>query len=360
MSGTEPVEFLEPEDGESERADVVWLEEDPVGSEQTARLSLTTRHRAAVSLLTLAALLAAGAGTADRVYRHDQALDLAAHTLVLGQPRDAAGLSLPQLAGLGAGTSWTWQPDTDVQIALVNRGPEAVTLLPGATLSSPSQIDGVARLDPAGSATIRPGQTGRIQGRVTVQCNQDEPNAPFTLTVRARTASGAVAVSSMDLSRDPTTGTLAEQACRAEAPKMASWTPAATTDARAHTFTLSLAVTSQADVPLLFDSTQQYFNLYPSGTFMGSDIQPSLPHIALDPPVYTGDESSTARLAPGRRLRLSFTVHVADCPAAGPIPEQGWQVQLSVRLSVDDSFAWSRDYSVDLSSLVAAACGLPD
>ncbi|MBR7833187.1 hypothetical protein KDL01_07920 [Actinospica durhamensis] len=355
MSGTEPVEFLEPDEGE----EVDWLEEDPLGA-APSRLTLTTRHRAAVSLLTLAALLAAGVGTADRVYRHDQALELAASALVLTQPAGAAGVSLPTIAVLGVGTSWTWRPDTDVQITLVNRGPDPVTLLPGDTLASLSQIDGVARLDPVGTATLQPGQTGRLEGVAVAQCNEDDPNALLTLTVRARTASGSVGLTSLELSHSATEGTLAEQACQAEAPKMAAWTPAASTDARAHTFTLSMSVTSQADVPLTLGSGQEYYNVYPAGTFMGSDVSPSLPGIVLDAPIYSGDESDTAQLAPGRRLTASYTVHVARCPATGPIPDQGWKVELFTQLSVDASFASTRQYTVDLSSLVAAACGLPD
>ena len=356
LSGMDPVEFLEPDEGE----EVDWLEEDPLGADRPARLSLTTRHRAGVSLLTLAALLAAGVGTGDRVYRHDQALDLAASALVLAQPAGAAGLSLPTIAVLGVGTSWTWRPDTDVQIALVNRGPDPVTLLPGATLASLSQIDGVARLDPVGTATLQPGQTGRLAGVAVAQCNEDDPNALLTLTVPARTASGAVSLTSLELSHSPTAGTLAEQACHAEAAKMAAWTPAASTDARAHTFTLSMAVTSQADVPLTLGSRQEYYNVYPAGTFMGSDVTPSLPGVVLAAPIYSGgDAGATPRLAPGRRLTVSYTVHVARCPAAGPIPDQGWKVQLFTQLSVDASFASTREYTVDLSSLVAAACGLP-
>jgi hypothetical protein len=79
----------------------------------------------------------------------------------------------------------------------------------------------------------------------------------------------------------------------------------------------------------------------------------------LGPPVYTGAMSTPgSELQPGGRTTVAYSVHVSACPSTGPVPDQGWQVQLSVRVAADHGFSAIQDYDVDLSSLVAAACGL--
>jgi len=203
--------------------DVAWLEdEDQIAAGSGALPARTTRARVVGSLLLVGAVLAATGYGANAVDQRDRAADLgnaaAADELVLAAPA-SRGISLPGLGDLGSaaartGRLRTERLSTEIAVPLVNRGPAAITLLPGATLLGP----GLTAAD-LGDATIvlAPGQSTVLRGRVTVDCGRDDngtgtgTKAVTSLMVSARTSGGGLGVSTVAF--DAAAGSVRDRVC---------------------------------------------------------------------------------------------------------------------------------------------------
>jgi hypothetical protein len=214
----DPEMFLDPDaDG------VEWLDEDgdadEVGARDPVLPAPTTRHRALGSLLAAGALVAAVAAGSNAVYRHDLAADAAAETasneLILAVPA-SLGMSLPDLGGVGAAGGWIQDPRTEIALPVVNRGPEPVTLLPGATLLGAGVTAWSA--DVRGGVVLAPGQSTVLRGYVTVDCVFSGPDvgvrARTSLTLRARTSGGGLGVSTVTY--DGAEGSVRDRVCHAQ------------------------------------------------------------------------------------------------------------------------------------------------
>jgi len=192
-------------DDMDEAADVEWLDHDAadeLASRPCALPAHATRPRVIGSLVLVGAVLAGTGYGANRVYHRDRAADLVAGAtadeLILAAPA-ARGISLPGLGGLAAATTRTGSRlSTPIAVPLVNRGPAAITLLPGATLLGP----GLTASNLGGATTVlTPGQSTVLRGYVTVDCGRgaaDTGTAGVTsLTISARTSGGGLGVSTV-------------------------------------------------------------------------------------------------------------------------------------------------------------------
>lgn len=192
------VEWLEGEDGED-------ADRDEIASRPSALAAHTTRRRVVSSLLLVGAVLAATGYGANAVYHRDRtadrtadlAADATADELILAAPA-SRGISLPGLGGTGSGATRTELLSTEIAVPLVNRGPAAITLLPGATL-----LGRGLTASNLGSATtvLDPGQSTVLRGSVTVDCARGAadsgPAAVTSLMISARTSGGGLGVSTV-------------------------------------------------------------------------------------------------------------------------------------------------------------------
>ncbi len=213
----QPTEFLrleyEPGFEDADPADpdgIEWVEDvaasDELAGRPHALPAPTTRHRLA-SLLLLGAVLASTGYGANRVYHRDLTADLTADAasdeLILATAA-RGGLSLPGLADAGAGTEAAAQSGdarAEVAVALVNRSPGAVTLLPGATLLGKG-LSG-SSLGASAPVVLAPGQSTVLRGYVTADCADAGPDhgtaATTSLMVSARTSGGGLGVGTVAL-----------------------------------------------------------------------------------------------------------------------------------------------------------------
>ncbi|MBR7833188.1 hypothetical protein KDL01_07925 [Actinospica durhamensis] len=203
-----------PESDEYEVDGVEWLEDEAeLASRGSALPAPTTRNRLA-SLLLVGAVLAATALGANRVYHRDLTAQTVAEastdTLVLAAPAHG-GVSLPGLVegvkgaryatGTGSATQQPGEPRAAVAVALVNRSPGPVTLLPGAVLLgvglSGSSLGGSSAL------VLAPGQSTVLRGFVTADCAAGRPErdavAETSLMISARTSGGGLGVGTVSL-----------------------------------------------------------------------------------------------------------------------------------------------------------------
>lgn len=199
-----------------------WLEqadEDEIAAHPAALSSRPPHRRVVSSLLLLGAVLVAtGYGAAD-VYQRDRTADLvadaAADELILAAPT-SGGISLPALGGLGSADFRAGRLSTEIAVPLVNRGPAAVTLLPGATLLGPGLT--AAHLGDGGTIVLGPGQATVLRGSVTVDCAASAvgrgPTAGTSLTISARTSGGGLGVGTVTFTGSAA-GSVRDRVCAA-------------------------------------------------------------------------------------------------------------------------------------------------
>ncbi|HEX4789095.1 MAG TPA: hypothetical protein VH372_11575 [Actinospica sp.] len=375
------VEFLDPEGGHGTEDGVLWLGEEGLGSHRGGLLPpLTTTRRLTGSLLTFVLALALTGFSGAAAYRHDAAVAAAANALILQQVNVGDAVTLTDPGRLGGANGWRIEPSAAIAVGVTNKGPDAITLLPGAVLTGPG-VTGQSTLSPAGATVLGPGQSGRLTGTVTVDCgmNVQAPSTPRThtaagniLLVHARTASGAVGVAAIGVGQGG--DAVREQICREEGNSLvASFFPVSV-DTGTHTFSVAVAARSLSAQPLKYWVTAHYSG-NPEGYLGGqasdmtiemSDGRPAesglsadavdalLPGVRLASAAPVGPVDGT--LAAGANTSAGFSVHVESCPSSAPSA----RVDLDLEMFLDDHGrpAYFQADGFALDTLVAAACGL--
>jgi type II secretory pathway pseudopilin PulG len=390
------VEFLDGDDGADDQADLAWPGEEGLASHHRVLLPAnTTVHRVVGSLAVLALGFSLTGFLGRSAYRHDQQAAAAAGVLAL-RAADGGSGATPTIPGsVGGAGIWQVDPTAAVSVDVTNKGPDAITLLAGATLTGQGLIH-PAVLDPSGSALLRPGQSGRLTGRVTVACGvgvqnrsaqgdaspgapqppsqQTPPQTPQSVLIHARTASGAVAATSVPI------GSYAEavrdQICQEQGDAVAMVFPQSV-DAAHHSVTFTISASSRSAQALDYSVLAGYTaggetspgSFSPDTTVTLANGEPLLERLsvasvdALLPDARLTDVSASGStsgtLAPGSSVSAAFTVHVASCPSQAPTPTAA-SLQFLAYLGDLGQPAYFQAYDVELGSLVATACGLAD
>jgi hypothetical protein len=341
------IEFIDPQEDPD---DVEWLDghdghdEVRVRAHESARLPpRTTARRVLGSLLVLVLALAATGYAGSAVYRHDEAVEQAANTLVLQGVDVGDPVTLLDPGALGGAGSWRIQPSAPIAVDVVNESPDPITLLPGATLYGPG-LTAPATLRPSGPAVLRPGQTGRLTGVATVDCSvqaQTETDHGNSVLVQARTTDGAVGVASVALGGGGES--VRQQICVEQGQGLASSFFPQSVNSTTHAFTVTVSAHSLAAQPLHYEVVEAVAT---------APAQSS--GVPLSTPTPVGPVSGT--LQPGGSLTAGFTVHITACPAQ-PASTLG-DVELEVLLDYHGTPAIFQMQSFDLGMLVRAACGL--
>ncbi|WP_034265280.1 hypothetical protein [Actinospica robiniae] len=305
-------------------------------------------RRPAAFVLALGLCVGAASLAGVRAYRHDRAADRAAATLVLRVQATGDPVGLPGAATLGSADSWGGDPSTTVEVDVVNRSPDAVTLLPDAVIRGPGVFS--ASLAPSGGARLEPGEVGRLVGTARVDCTLPSAagvgrDAQSTLLVRARLADGSVGTAPIGLN----TGgeSVREEICLQQGATVASGNFAESADPLRHTFTISLTARSLLSSPLSYTLTYQYSDASRNGAAA------VVPNTALGAPAPAG--TIAGLLVPEGRLAGGFTWPVTQCPLA--LPEENVDVELQLIVTDSDRKVLLQADEFDLSLLAAAACG---
>lgn len=301
-------------------------------------------QRPAVFVLVLGLCLGATVAEGIATYRRDVAADRDASLLVLGETATGDPVILPDTMSLDREGVWSSKPSTTVEVDVTNRGPDSVTLLPGAPLRGPGVVAGA--LAPEGGAKLKPGQVGRLVGTVTVDCVATQERGRTTVAVRARLANGSV--SSAPIGLDVYGESVREQICLEQGAGVVPGDFPQSVDPASHTFTIAMSAHSLSPQPIRYQLAYQYSSS--GGSAVGD--QGAYAGI-LGTPVPTGTTSGL--LEPGGDLSGGFVVPVTLCPV-GPSRDT---VDVELRLIGDDGGrpVLLRAAAFDLSTLVAAACG---
>ena len=335
------IEFIDPhEEPGDEPYAIAWLDADDEPGTQPREGRLpphTTMRRTLASLLVFGLALSITGFAGAYAYRHDQAIELAADTLILGETRVGDPVTLLETAGGG----WRIDPSATVAVDVTNESPDSITLLPDATLTG-SGLSSPATLRPSGVSVIKPGQSGRLVGTAKVNCGVSaKRSGGGSVLVPARTANGAVGAAEVDL--DGGGESIRQEICVEQGQTLASSTFPVSVDATAHTFTVRVATRSLTTQPLPYRLVVD---------FSGSPT--TMPDFPLSAPVPIGDVSGT--LAGNARLNAGYTVRVTSCPTWLPTARTG--VDLQLELDYRGTPAVFQEDGFDLGTLVGAACGL--
>jgi hypothetical protein len=346
MSDQAPrIEFIDPhEDPDA----VDWLDEhdeEHVRSHESARLPRrATPRRVLGSLLFFALTLSAAGYMGSAVYRHDEAVEEAADTLVLHAVDVGDPVTLLDPGRLGGAGAWRIDPSAAVAVDITNESPDPITLLPNATLYGPGLTE-PATLRPSGSPVLRPGQTGRLTGVATVDCGvrvaQTGSDRGNSVQIQARTTGGAVGVASVGL--DGGGESVRQQICVEQGQGLASSFYPQSVDTTTHSFTVAVSVHSLAAQPLRYDLVD-----------IISTPPTLMPSVPLSAPTPVGPIAGT--LKPGATMTAGFSVHVTACPTL--VTTARGVVELEMLLYYRGTPAVFQMDSFDLGTLVRAACGL--
>lgn len=371
------VEFLDPGDGHGEVDEVLWLDEEGVGSRHGGLPPRATPRRILGSLLVFALALCLPGFTGLHVYRHDQSVAAAANELILREVDVGDAVTLTDPGRLAGANAWRIEPSAAIEIGVTNESPDAITLLPGAQLTGPGLTE-PGTLAPEGARVLAPGQSGKLAGTVTVDCGvQVESFARAgaatgdTVLVQARTASGAVGAAALAVG---SADAVRRQICDEQGDSLAASFFPVSVNAAARTFTVAVAARSLAAQPLRywvsasFGSGQDGVSAsVPSMLRIklanGLPVVPSLsvdavdallPGVRLEQAVPVGPVDGT--LAVGASLTAGFTVHVRSCPSTAPSAP----AVLELQMFLDDHGrpAYFQSDGFNLADLVAATCGL--
>ena len=249
------IEFLDPHEADpDESARIAWLDagdaEEAGGAARAGSLGgpalppRTTARRVFGSLLVFGVALSSTGFAGLDALRHDQAVAAAANMLLLRQVNAGDPVTLTNPAQLvGGPESRQLEPSASVAVEVTNESPDAITLLPGATLFGPG-LTAPATLRPSGTTTLAPGQSGRLSGTVTVDCGTqvirvsalDQSNS---VLVQARTASGAVGMATVALVAGGES--IRQEICAEQSEGMDTSTHAFSTALATHTHTQTAA-----------------------------------------------------------------------------------------------------------------------
>jgi hypothetical protein len=396
------MEILDLGEGADE-GEVEWLEES-AGEEQVAagrdprRLPPhAPRGRILASALSVALVLGGTGGLGTVAYHRHETDVRVASTLDLSASGTAP--SIPGLAELAFATTWHARPSEQVLVPVVNRGPDAVTLLDGRF--SELGLSGPATLWPVGDPTLAPGGTGELAGTVTADCTSaqdadmtvltqgsDAPpgsaqievdpgaesgrqsstsssggySSTVTVTalgsvssgvppaaqehlgsmqVRARSASGRTGEAL--IFPEVGVGTTAERICEQQGQNVITTSGlTASVDARTHTITVSLAATSVADVVLRYSADSEYSALPEApGLILPDTLSPALP--------------TAGTVAPGGKLDVAFQIPISRC-SADSVPGTD-NILLNVLFLLDGQLVSFENYTASAQTLIGQACG---
>ena len=377
------VEFL---DSDEEIDGVRWRGEEGINSHQSARLPAHTTARRVIWSVVVFALGVSLTGFLGRAaYRHDQQVAVAAKSLVLGEAGSGQGLTLTVSGSAGDAGVWRLEPTATMSIEVTNKSPDAITLLPGATMTGRG-LTRPAVLGLSGTALLQPGQSGRLTGPVTVNCGVGTQSraqgadstdttqpAPEILSVHARPASGTVAATSVRIGSYGEA--MRDQVCREQGDAVTTGFPESA-DLTHHSVTVTVSARSRSAQALDYALLAGYSV---GGETTPGDFSPELTVTLLDGvPALNAIPAAAAEAAvPGARLtevsvagpvngtldpnsglRATFTVHVESCPSQVPASVAD-SLQFVVFLDDQGQPAYFEAYHVGLGDLVAKACGLP-
>jgi hypothetical protein len=371
------IEFL---DSPDDPAEIAWLDpdgEDEVylgGSRGSSLSAPRTTARRVYGPLLIFALALSGTGFAGvHAFRHDRAVQAAGNELVLREAKAGDAVTLTDSGADGGLRAWRVDPSASIDIGVTNESPDPITLLPGATLLG-SGLTAAATLRPDGATVLRPGQTGKLTGAISVNCGIQTGSLTSvlqsnTVLVQARTASGATGVATVDLGAGG--ASVRTQICDDEGEALTTSFFPESVDAAKHTFAIGLSARSLAAQSLHYQVTESYSSSVSSvdnltstearapwitnELTMSSSTTPSdLPGVTLSAPAPVGAVDGT--LAAGASVSAGFSIRVSSCPSSLPTGQAA--VELTVLLDDDGTAAVSQTYGFSLSTLVSVACGL--
>ncbi len=352
------VEFIDLGGTEDE---IDWLGE-PDGEDRVEgggdplRLPAAAAHRRILaSLLSLALVLGALGAAASTAYHRHRTDVLLADTLELAASSSAP--SIPGLAQLAFTSVWHADPVEQVTIPVVNKSPDAITLLAG-SLTEPG-LRGSAEFRPVGAARVAPGGTGTLAGTVTAECAAEMSSVEIafpgsstvpqsarqqlgSLLVRARSAGGRVGLQT--IYPETAVNTTADRICSQQGDDFSKISVMqASADPATHTITVGVNVTSNADVALDFASDADF------------STQPEAPGLVL-PQTFTAVGTPVGTLAPGHTVYLGFQVRIAHCSGSNtPAAEN---ILLDVIFLWQEKLVLMETSTTAVQPLIAKACGL--
>ena len=340
---------------DDELGDESWLEDERIESgRDPSRLPPHAAPRRVLVTLVALAVFLSGVGTAfgTAYHRHETDRQLA-NELVL-----APTSSPPQITGLvelGNAPEWHAHVTKQIVIPVVNRSPRPITLL-GAALKEPGLV-GDTTLTPRGTTSLKPGQTGTLTGKATVDCTQSQ-TADFpgvdtssgaeipvadnsALVVRAQTSGGSLA--SVTVNPDARQGDVQARICDQESGAILGATGMTSSwNAATHTAVVTMIAPSQADIPLQYEAvfSLAYDGPIPSG---GCDAGSTRPLTT------TGGE-----VRPGETTTVSYAIQMTDCSASHR-PSSTEDANVTVSLSANGTPLASSMLSIQLDSVLPEA-----
>lgn len=203
----------------------------------------------------------------------------------------------PQPAEQLLATPWTDAFDRDVSLAVINDGPDPVTVL-GATLTG-MQFQPAA-LTPGGGAPTAPGDVSVLRGRAHVVCaDYPAPDESATIAqLRTRAADGRIRTETLMVDRF---SEITEQAVCQQVPGpqvVRAWSISPGPPRTTGTYTVTVTATNRAPFPLRMDLPQSAVQNWSSGG--GLELA-------------TSDD---VVIPPGGDGTIAITAKVVDCPSA--------------------------------------------
>lgn len=356
-----------------------WLEEpgdeERVAAGRDPRLlpPRATPRRALASALSLALVVSAAIGAGSAAYHRHETDVRIADTLRLAASSTAP--AIPGLTELAFAARWHAHLDERIVIPVVNKSPNAVTLVDGRLTEA--GLRGTSTLKPLGEATVPPGGTGKLAGTVTADCttqfedavtidpNKSKTTATVTingdgtitgtgtleaqrqarmgrLQVRARSVSGHVGEQTIF----PESGLsdTADRICSQQGGTVAHTSGVkVAVDPHTHSFRVSLTAKSVADTALNYVGNT------------GWAAQPTALGLKLNDSFTPVTESGTVQ--PGGTFTVSFQMTVEHCPTTPTFADDN--LLLSLLFVLDTSLVSAENDTVAYRAVINEACGHP-
>jgi hypothetical protein len=339
------------------RGNAAWLGEERLqGGRDLGRglPPVVPQSRVMASLLALAVFLGCTGSALTAAYHRHVTDRRIANTLALSASDTAP--RIPGLAALGHQQLWQAKIEERVVIPVINHSPKPVMLL-SAVLEEPG-MTAAAEFEPVGAAQLAPGQTGSVDGEITVDCTQD-PAAVFpymdnsdnstvplpntaALLVRARTEGGHVGEAA--LNPDANGPDLQLRICQQEGFDITGPpTIYAIGDARTHSVVVTLTVASSSDITMGYRASVAYTRQNQHGAIGPADTSPPEPLLP-----------ATGTVRSGATIHVSFTIHVLACPIE---PKQTDGLYVELMLTAGGNPVDALEESTALALPLTTACG---